>query len=647
MARRALPGRPFSILVVLLLLSMIPTIQAQETSQKTVPAPAGQPQTTAAPAKPAAKSKATSAATKARIDQQKALALSLLVSLANEARNFSDQKLRARTLSRIADALWDADPEQGRALFRKAWDSAEVADQESARRLDEERQRQQSANPNGPGALIYPPELRSEVLRLAARRDRALGEELLNKLTEARKQEATDASSPERPDPSDAPAAIKQRLRLANQLLDTDVERALQFADPALGPVTMEGLDFLSSLRGKNAAAADQRYARMLAIAETDLKSDANTISLLSSYLFTPHLFVTFSADGGQSSSSMNQRTPPPDVTPELRSAYLRAAAQLLLRPSPSREEDHSSSGLQGKYLVIRRLMPVFEQYLPKEAADQLRNEMAVLGQGSNRDPRDNDEDDDGRGIQRGITPERKPEDVEKSLLDRIERAKTSEERDALYLQLAARGAQKGDMRARDFAEKIEDSELRKQARPYVDMYLARDAVEKKDTDKALTMAAKGELTHLQRAWLLAEAAKAFPPVNREKALETIAEATAEARRIDVSDADRPRALMAVANAFWVTDRARAWETMLEVVKASNSAEGFNGEDGRIGMRLQSKNMSSIHSSTIDDFNLPGIFRALAKENATQAIEIARSFEGEAPRATALIAVARALLSEK
>ena len=86
---------------------------------------------------------------------------------------------------------------------------------------------------------------------------------------------------------------------------------------------------------------------------------------------------------------------------------------------------------------------------------------------------------------------------------------------------------------------------------------------------------------------------------------------------------------------------------MLEVAKASNSAEGFNGEDGRLAMRLQTKNMTSLRSSTVDDFNLPGIFRSLSQENATQAIELARSFEGEAPRATALIAVARALLSEK
>jgi hypothetical protein len=86
---------------------------------------------------------------------------------------------------------------------------------------------------------------------------------------------------------------------------------------------------------------------------------------------------------------------------------------------------------------------------------------------------------------------------------------------------------------------------------------------------------------------------------------------------------------------------------MLEVAKASNSAEGYNGEDGRLIVRLQSKNMTSMHTSSVAAFNLLGVFRALAGENATQAIEIARSFEAEAPRATALIAIARQLLSDE
>jgi hypothetical protein len=640
MTPRVLFSRLPSLLAIPILFSLAPAISAQDTARKTV----SQPQVAAPLATPAARNKDTSAAAKARIEQRKALGISLLVSLANDARNYQDQKLRARTLSRIADALWEPDPEQGRALFRKAWDAADASDQETSRKLNEERQRQQANNPDGPIALGGGPDLRAEVLRLAAKRDRALGEELLDKLKEARKQEATDASLPAPANALETPAATKQRLRLARQLLESDVERSLQFADPALGTVTMEGIDFLSVLRDKNPDAADQRYARLLAVAEADLKSDANTVSLLSSYLFSPHLTVTFGPDGGQSTSQTSQRTPPPEVRPELRTAFFRAAAGVLLRPSPAKEQDRSSSGLQGKFLVIRRLMPLFEQYATKEIAEQLRAEMSVLGQGVEEDVRDLDEDNP---IQPMNTPERKGEDVEKSLLDRIDRAKTSEERDAIYLQLAARTAQKGDLRARDFTEKIEDSELRSKARPYVDMNLAMNAAEKKDTEKALLLASKGELSHIQRVWLLTEAATAMPPSEREQALQTVAEALAEARRIDVSDPDRPRALVAVANALLPLDRTRAWEMMLEVAKASNSAEAFNGEDGRLTMQLRSKNMTSMRSSTIDEFNLPGVFRTLSQENATQAIEIARSFENEAPRATALIAVARALISEK
>jgi hypothetical protein len=640
MTARVLFSRLSSLLAIPVLFSLAAAISAQDTARKTV----SQPQIAAAPlATPAAKTKETSAAAKARIEQKKALGVSLLVSLANDARNYQDQKLRARTLSRIADALWEPDPEQGRALFRKAWDAADAADQDTARRQDEERQRQLRDDPDRPAAFTAGPDLRSDVLRLAAKHDRALGEEFLDKLKDARVREATDTAATV-PSLSDTPAAIRQRLHLASQLLDSDVERALQFADPALATITMDGLDFLSSLRDKNPVAADQRYARLLGNAEMDVKSDANTISLLSSYLFTPHLFISFGADGGQSSSSLSRRTPPPEVAPELRNAFFRTAAGVLLRPSPAKEQDRSSSGVQGKYLVIRRLMPLFEQYAPKEIAEQLRGEMSVLGQGIDRDVRDLDEDNP---IQPVNTPERKAEDVEKALLDRIERAKTSEERDAIYLQLATRAAQRGDMRARDFTDKIEDSELRKQAKPFVDMSLAMKAAEKKDTEKALLLASRGELTHLQRVWLMTGAATAMPPADREKALEIVADALQEARRIDVSDADRPRALIAVANAFLALDRARTWELMLEIAKASNSAEGFSGEDGRLAMQLRTKNMSSMHASTVDEFNLPGVFRKLSQENPTQAVEIARSFEREAPRATALIAVARALLSDK
>src|SRR5258706_2075434 len=46
-------------------------------------------------------------------------AVSLLTSLADDARAFRDQKVRARVLARTADALWTTEPDRARELFRR------------------------------------------------------------------------------------------------------------------------------------------------------------------------------------------------------------------------------------------------------------------------------------------------------------------------------------------------------------------------------------------------------------------------------------------------------------------------------------------------------------------------------------------------
>src|SRR5258708_14597003 len=255
--------------------------------------------------------------------ERRAQAQSLLISLAADAGSYNDKKLRARTQARIADVLWDADPERARNLFRKAWDAAEIVDQEGLRKMQEDIKQQQAKN--GSSAVTGPPNVRGEVLRLAARRDRALGEEFLAKLNLEKASEASEAADKAKGDPFDTPEGVRQRLSLARQLLATDVERALQFADPALVTITREGIDLLSYLREKDATAGVRRYAAMLPMAPGNLQSDANTVSLLSSYLFTPHTFVLFTGSGASTTSSRNSE---PIVAPaELRSAFFRSAA--------------------------------------------------------------------------------------------------------------------------------------------------------------------------------------------------------------------------------------------------------------------------------------------------------------------------------
>src|SRR5438132_6017025 len=306
------------------------------------------------------------------IRERRANAQSLLISLASDAGSFRDQRLRARTLARVADTLWDTDPERGRALFRRAWDAAETADKESKQQLQQEIQ-QQRAKTGGNVAVSGPPNLRGEVLRLAARRDRALGEEFLGKLKSEKQQESTEAADKLKSNPLNATETQSQRLSLARQLLDTDVERALQFADPALGSVTIDSLDFLSYLRDRDAAAADRRFAAMLGMAAGNLLSDANTVSLLSSYLFTPHMFVTFEPNGGTNTSSTSRTNVGPEVAPELRQAFFRAAADILLRPMAAPGQDQSAPAIDVRYLMLTRLLPLFEQYATKETTDTVR----------------------------------------------------------------------------------------------------------------------------------------------------------------------------------------------------------------------------------------------------------------------------------
>ncbi len=629
--------------VALFLLACVSLSVAQTEKRTEAPAKNSPPKTSAEPkpGEPRLADPKSAAPTEEELKQRRlrVQARSLLIALSTDARTFSDQTLRARSLARIADALWNVDAEQGRSMFRKAWEAAEVADQESFRKMQEEIEQQKSKTGGG-FAIALPADIRREVLRLAARHDRALGEEFLEKL-KTQKVEAANSATQQRPGRSNE--SLNQRLSVARDLLQAgEMERALQFADPALTSPSMEGMSFLSFLREKNAAAADQRYAALLAGSANNPQADANTVSLLSSYIFTPHLYIIFTPNG-TNSSQMSSRTGAIEVAPELRNAFFQSAAAILLRPLAPPGQDQSSSGVEGKYMVIKRLLPIFEQSAPAEMVESLRGQLNALNAVVPENARNSNEE----MINRGVRPEKPDADREQALLDRVERAKTSAERDGLYIQLAFALSGRGEMRARDYVSKVEDLETRKALQAYIDPSLASYAVQKKLTDQALELVQKGELNHLQKVWVLTQCAKLLQPTDHEKAVELVEAAAAEARRIDVSDQGRAQGLVAVANALKVVDVVRVWDATFDAVKAANSAAGFTGEDGELVLRFQSKGSSSVNTNDIADFDLEGIFRDLANQDYDRAVELARGFEREGPRAIATIAIARAILTAK
>jgi len=488
------------------------------------------------------------------------------------------------------------------------------------------------------------PSLRSEVLRLVAKRDRKLGEEFLKALDQAAEKERSEAATDQRLNNSGTRVGASARLQLARRLVeDGEIQRALEFAGPALDSVNVDVIFFLSALREKNAQLADSAYTTLLARVVRDPTPDANTISGLSSYLFTPFLYVTFERDGGSNQNRGRGPTPPPaDIDPNLRTSFFKVAYQILMQPLPAPDQDHTSSGQSGKYLIIKRLLPLFEQYAA-DLAPGLRTQMTALAsyvpaglqQGENR------------AVNTGILPESSEGDPYQRMQERLDHATRSEDRDAIYADYAVSLTEDGDPRAKDLVDKIENTEMRKSVKAYTNFEATQLAVRNKDLTEIMRLVKTGDLTSIQKVWALTSAAKLVVASERSRATDMLEQALAESRRISGSDPDRARALTAVAVGFGGIDRVRAWEILGEVMKAANGAEDYTGEDSRISSRLQTKFMVVMNQSNAEDFDLIAVFRHLARADLMRAIQLAKTFTGEAPRAVATLAIARSVLEKR
>src|ERR1700741_110906 len=241
--------------------------------------------------------------------QKRDFAISTVISLAKEANSFSDLALRPRVLARAADVLWDADNVNARALFVRAWEAAEKGDAEEVTIKTKD---------NPPPMVVSlrrlsGHDLRSEVLGLIAKRDRILADERLAKLKSETERQAKDSSNAQPADSWSTSEADTKRLEVARKLLNQGlVQQAVEIASPALSYVNVKSITFLSELRIRSADVADQRFLFLLSRAAIDPSADANTVSGLSSYAFTPSFYITFKAEGGATWTQTEQPLPPP-----------------------------------------------------------------------------------------------------------------------------------------------------------------------------------------------------------------------------------------------------------------------------------------------------------------------------------------------
>jgi len=289
--------------------------------------------------------------------------------------------------------------------------------------------------------------------------------------------------------------------------------------------------------------------------------------------------------------------------------------------------------------MVLRRLLPIFEQYEP-DAAMSLRTRLTDLA----TDPLTRTADD-VPALRQGL-PADSATDVLEKVQSRLDRARNSRERDQICSDAAVALAKLGDPRARDVAEKIEDTDRRNEVWQYVDFSMVRFAIRKKDTSEAIRLAKAGQLTHTQRAWVYTQAVRLLPVSQRERARALLEDAVNETARVEADKPDRTLLLLSITRLFFDIDEMRAWLLMGEVLKTANSTDKFTGEPVQITFPLATKSGISFTTIGGQDFAVSSVLRLFAVADLDRSVSLARGFQHKAPRAAAILAVARAVFED-
>lgn len=572
--------------------------------------------------------------------------IEMIVSLLKESDTFNDHVLRVQFQAQAADVLWNSAPAVSIEWFHRAWDAAEKIDREAESAAREARQSHLTSRR---GLTFIPPalNLRAEVLRIAAKRDQKLGTALLERLEKAEKEEEADDASTTNSqqlsffDPTEPASIISKRLELAIELVKIEeVERAKTFADPALAYATTQGLIFLGMLRQKDAAAADERYTQLLTLTLKDPRTDATTVSLLSSYVFTPHLLVTATRRGRVSNQWSDAPLPPPPAA--LRTSFLKVAAAVLLRPLPPPDQDRTSAGKAGTYFTIARLLRFFEQYAP-EHLPALNARLAIL----EPDTPEVYRNDDNGMLTAGLEQDDPAKDDLSHLLNLLSGTPDVGERDIIYVKAIRAAAAKGDKRIREFADKIDNPILRKRARTFANFVAARRALSDKDAEAVVRIARTGELTPLQSVWAFTEAASLLKRTDAARAIQLLNDAASVAYGMSNGEQERVQALACVASHFYQVDQARTWIMIDEVVKSFNAAANVMMDGSKLTAQLQAKGVSAVVHVDVPTFNLLNLFELLAKDDFLRTNSAVKDLKGEGPRATTNLAIARSVLDQR
>lgn len=561
-------------------------------------------------------------------------ALEMIKQQVGVTRSFDNSVRRISVLNRAADLLWPHEQKRARAIFTEAFELA----------VDKEKEKEANAVKSSSLILrLRVDDQRYIVIRAVAKRDPVWARDLTAEITK-RDTSGRDASADG--DLMDQQIAAMRLLRIATDMIATDLNSALDFAKASLKyPATASLTHFLYRFATVDRQRADQLYAEALGV--------------YGDKPFREFLYLQAYPFAGRETLNTpvvpNYAVPANFVmNPSLQRSFvkvlLRRAQQAIESPSEAQDIYRSASVqlLPGTAHLLQGLItlePQVRLYLPEllpsliDAREKILVSLSVETQKLFQQP--------GREV--STTPvETFDEQIESALKE-----PDTDERDQLIVT-AVFGSEKESLaNVVQAIDKITDSELRTQVIEWLYFHRAIAAIETKQFDEAERLTAKVE-GYEQRAFLHTEIAKVLLTTRdaQTRAQQRLEDAITAAKKTAVN-IYAARALLTASVLYAKIDLSRSIAVLADAINCINRVDNPDfSSDQALEKSFERKGRGGQYEGDYEfRFYLPGFdpesaFREMAKTDFDTALSQTTAITDKFQRAMSTLALMERCLTQ-
>lgn len=420
--------------------------------------------------------------------------LNVLRETADDAKSWDDAKTSAQVQARIADIVWDVDPNSAETYLTKAWEKSKDV-KEGGEKPSEYR---------NSSARV---EASREVLLVARKRSPELAEKWLAELTDSAEEDFKKRNNGMFDDRTARSAVL---LQMAMQTAAANPEAAASFATESLRDGISFGLQtVLLAIQEKNPELAQNVVRAALQRLQTAGIQSPNEILVLYSYVYLPGLVfaASDSANQGQRTISLARNRPQikamAELNPGLAVDFLRVAAGALLGlPYPADEKE-----ARQQTDAINTILYRIGNSLPQQS-QALREKLTSILASTNYAPAADSAPEGSVQHQKGEKVEDYRSRVIDNLVEKAEKESNPLRRDVLYAQAALKTNAEMFERGKSIAAKIQDKDFQEQITNFVVYRKTLDEIKLDNFDSAYKILGKNSNNKQKTASLIVGAIK-------------------------------------------------------------------------------------------------------------------------------------------